>query len=96
VIENHEEFTGPELAEVIAEVNSPFLGAVYDYSNSQTLLEDLVFCLEALMSHIAPCTSKIISRSSLSASSAFGRRTFSVKALSSPHFLLDEHAAPEP
>ncbi len=53
VLENHEEFTGPELAEIVAAVGSPFLQVLYDYGNSQMVLEDPADCLEALLPHVA-------------------------------------------
>lgn len=53
VLENHEEFTGPELAGIVATVDSPFLKVLYDYGNSQMVLEDPSDCLEALLPHVA-------------------------------------------
>lgn len=52
VIENHEEFTGPELMEVVAAVDSPWVGVVYDYGNSQPVLEDPLACLEVLLPRV--------------------------------------------
>jgi sugar phosphate isomerase/epimerase len=49
VLENHEEFSGPELAAIVAEVGSPCLRVLYDYGNSQMVLEDPSDCLEALL-----------------------------------------------
>jgi sugar phosphate isomerase/epimerase len=40
VLENHEEFTGTELAEILRKADSPRVQALYDYGNSQMLLED--------------------------------------------------------
>lgn len=52
VLENHEEFTGPALAAIVAAVGSPWLKVLYDYGNSQMLLEDPTDCLEALLPHL--------------------------------------------
>ncbi len=52
VLENHEEFTGPQLAALVAAVGSPWLRVLYDYGNSQMLLEDPVDCLEALLPYV--------------------------------------------
>lgn len=52
VLENHEEFTGPELAAIVGAVGSPWLRVLYDYGNSQMLLEDPEDCLEALAPHV--------------------------------------------
>jgi sugar phosphate isomerase/epimerase len=52
VLENHEEFSGPELAAIVAEVGSPCLKVLYDYGNSQMVLEDPTDCLEALLPHV--------------------------------------------
>jgi sugar phosphate isomerase/epimerase len=52
VLENHEEFSGPELAEIVNEVGSPCLRVLYDYGNSQMVLEDPAECLEALLPQV--------------------------------------------
>jgi len=52
VLENHEEFSGPQLAALVAEVGSPCLKVLYDYGNSQMVLEDPAECLEALLPHV--------------------------------------------
>lgn len=52
VLENHEEFTGPQLARLVETVGSPWLKVLYDYGNSQMLLEDPVDCLEALLPQV--------------------------------------------
>jgi len=52
VLENHEEFSGPELAAIVEAVGSPCLKVLYDYGNSQMVLEDPTACLEALLPHV--------------------------------------------
>jgi len=52
VLENHEEFTGPQLAALVTAVGSPWLKVLYDYGNSQMLLEDPTDCLEALLPQV--------------------------------------------
>ena len=52
VLENHEDFTGLELAEIIDQVNHPNLKILYDYGNSQMVLEDPITALEAVLPHI--------------------------------------------
>ena len=52
VLENHEEFSGPALAAIVAEVGSPCLKVLYDYGNAQMVLEDPTDCLEALLPHV--------------------------------------------
>jgi sugar phosphate isomerase/epimerase len=52
VLENHEEFTGPQLARLVETVGSPWLKVLYDYGNAQMLLEDPADCLEALLPHV--------------------------------------------
>jgi len=51
VLENHEEFSGPEVAAIVAAVGSPWLGALYDYGNAQMVLEDPLDCLAAMLPH---------------------------------------------
>lgn len=52
VLENHEDFTGPELAEIVAGVDHPRLKILYDYGNSQMVLEDPEAALEAVLGHV--------------------------------------------
>ena len=52
VLENHEDFTGPELAEIVEAVNHPNLKILYDYGNSQMVLEDPESALDAVLPHI--------------------------------------------
>ncbi len=52
VLENHEDFTGPELAQIVETVNHPNLRVLYDYGNSQMVLEDPEAALEAVLPHV--------------------------------------------
>lgn len=52
VIENHEDFTGPELARVVEAVGHPHLGILYDYGNSQMVLEDPEEALDAVLPYV--------------------------------------------
>jgi sugar phosphate isomerase/epimerase len=52
VLENHEDFTGPELAEIVEQVNYPNLKILYDYGNSQMVLEDPIAALNAVLPHV--------------------------------------------
>jgi len=52
VLENHEDFTGPELAEIVNAVDHPRLKILYDYGNSQMVLEDPERALEAVLPHV--------------------------------------------
>lgn len=49
VLENHEDFTGPELAAIVAAVDHPRLRILYDYGNSQMVLEDPEAALSAVI-----------------------------------------------
>jgi sugar phosphate isomerase/epimerase len=49
VLENHEDFTGPELARIVQTVGHPNLKILYDYGNSQMVLEDPEAALEAVL-----------------------------------------------
>lgn len=48
-LENHEDFTGPELASMVEAVNHPYLRILYDYGNSQMVLEDPEKALDATL-----------------------------------------------
>ena len=48
VLENHEDFTGPELVQIVKAVDHPHLKILYDYGNSQMVLEDPIAALEAV------------------------------------------------
>jgi 3-oxoisoapionate decarboxylase len=52
IIENHEDFTGPELARIVEAVGHPRLGILYDYGNSQMVLEDPGEALDAVLPHV--------------------------------------------
>jgi sugar phosphate isomerase/epimerase len=53
VLENHEDFTGPVLADILASVDHPSIRALYDYGNSQMVGEDPFVALEAMAPFIA-------------------------------------------
>ena len=53
VLENHEDFTGPVLAEILSAVDSPSVRALYDYGNSQMVGEDPFDALDAMAPFIA-------------------------------------------
>lgn len=48
VLENHEDFTGPVLAEILGAVDHPSVRALYDYGNSQMVGEDPFDALAAM------------------------------------------------
>ena len=48
VLENHEDFTGPVLAEILSAVDHPNVRALYDYGNSQMVGEDPFDALAAM------------------------------------------------
>ncbi len=52
VLENHEDFTGPELAKIVEQVSHPNLKILYDYGNSQMVLEDPIAALDAVLPHV--------------------------------------------
>lgn len=52
VLENHEDFLGADLANIIEQVNHPSIRALYDYGNSQMLAEDPMEALEAMIKHV--------------------------------------------
>ena len=49
LIENHEEFTGVEIARILAAVDHPFVGALFDYGNSMMVREEPLAALEAML-----------------------------------------------
>lgn len=46
LLENHEDFTGPEMAEILRRVGHPFIAALYDYGNSMVFMEEPLTTLE--------------------------------------------------
>ena len=48
LLENHEDFTGPELAEILGAVESPWIGALFDYGNSMMVGEEPLTALAAI------------------------------------------------
>lgn len=48
VVENHEDFQGEAIAEIVARVDSPWVRALYDYGNSQMVGEDPLVALAAM------------------------------------------------
>jgi sugar phosphate isomerase/epimerase len=52
VIENHEDFTGAELSAVVEAVDHPNLGILFDFGNSQMVLEDPLRALAATLPHV--------------------------------------------
>lgn len=49
LLENHEEFTGVEVARILEAVDHPYALALYDYGNSMMLREDPLEALEAML-----------------------------------------------
>jgi sugar phosphate isomerase/epimerase len=49
LLENHEDFTGPELAAILAAVDNPWVAALYDYGNSMMVGEQPLTALEAIL-----------------------------------------------
>jgi sugar phosphate isomerase/epimerase len=49
LLENHEEFTGVEVARILEAVDHPYALALYDYGNSMMLREDPIEALEAML-----------------------------------------------
>ena len=52
VLENHEDFSGPELVQIIEKVDHQSLKILYDYGNSQMVLEDPELALAAVLPHV--------------------------------------------
>ena len=55
LLENHEDFRGSAIAEILGRVNHPRIRALFDYGNSQMVGEDPIEALEAM----APYTSAV-------------------------------------
>lgn len=53
VLENHEDFTGPVLADILSDVDHPSVRALFDYGNSQMVGEDPLAALAAMAPFIA-------------------------------------------
>lgn len=51
LLENHEEFTGSEIALILDRVGSEWIAALYDYGNSMMVLEDPLEALRAMAPH---------------------------------------------
>ena len=66
LLENHEEFTGVEVARILEAVDHPSVLALYDYGNSMMLGEDPLDALEAML----PWTRKAHMKECLSADGA--------------------------
>jgi sugar phosphate isomerase/epimerase len=49
LLENHEDFTGPELASILGAVDSPWIGALYDYGNSMMVGEQPLTALASIL-----------------------------------------------
>ncbi len=52
LLENHEDFTGAELADIVGAVNHPLVGALFDYGNSMMVGEEPLTALEACIGHV--------------------------------------------
>ena len=48
MLENHETFRGEDISLILDEVASPWIAALYDYGNSQVVMEDPQACLETM------------------------------------------------
>ena len=55
VLENHEDFQGKEIAEILSAVDHPNARALYDYGNSQMVGEDPFDALDAMAAFIHRC-----------------------------------------
>lgn len=51
LLENHEDFTGAELATILAGVGHPAVGALYDYGNSMMVGEEPAVALDQILPH---------------------------------------------
>jgi sugar phosphate isomerase/epimerase len=49
LLENHEDFTGPELASILGAVDNPWIGALYDYGNSMMVGEQPLTALASIL-----------------------------------------------
>jgi 3-oxoisoapionate decarboxylase len=53
VLENHEDFLGPQIVEIVNSVNHPAIRALYDFGNAQMVGEDPHAALDAMMPHVS-------------------------------------------
>src|SRR5262245_40403310 len=49
MLENHEDFTGAEMAAILSAVDHPWVGALYDYGNSMMVGEEPMTALAAML-----------------------------------------------
>ena len=52
LLENHEEFTGAEVATILDDVAHPAVRALYDFGNSMNVVEDPMVAAQAMAAHI--------------------------------------------
>ncbi len=52
LLENHEDFTGAEMAAILSAVDHPFVGALFDYGNSMMVGEEPLTALAAMLPYI--------------------------------------------
>ncbi len=53
VLENHEDFTGPQMAGIVETVDHPAIRLLYDYGNAQMVGEDPHAALDSMLPHVA-------------------------------------------
>lgn len=53
VLENHEDFCGPQIVEILNTVDHPAIGALYDYGNAQMVGEDPYIALNAMLPFVS-------------------------------------------
>lgn len=52
LLENHEDFTGAELAAIVEAVDHPLVGALFDYGNAMMVGEEPLDALDACIHHV--------------------------------------------
>jgi sugar phosphate isomerase/epimerase len=52
MLENHEDFTGAEMAAILFAVDHPFVGVLYDYGNSMMVGEEPMTALAAMLPYV--------------------------------------------
>jgi 3-oxoisoapionate decarboxylase len=52
MLENHEDFTGAEMATILSAVDHPWVGALFDYGNSMMVGEEPMTALSAMLPYI--------------------------------------------